>query len=228
MQPYIFPYLGYFQLIAAVDAFVFYDDVNYIKGGWVNRNRILVHGNEKFITFPCDKASPNKLISEIDLVVKHPLFKKQLRTIKQSYRKAPYFDSVFPLIESIFDDRPEKLSEFAMLGIERILDFLDISKELYVSSKNFNDTKDFDRTDRLIEICTSLKADTYINSAGGKELYSKKDFMEHNIQLKFLIPELTEYEQFKQEFVPGLSIIDVLMFNSKDKVVDLMKNYSLE
>ena len=227
MQPYIFPYLGYFQLLFSVDTFVFYDDVNYIKGGWVNRNRILVNNTDKFLTIPCDKASPNKLISEINLIEEHPLFRKQLQTIEQSYKKAPMFEDVFPIIESIFKERPQKLSDFAILSIKSILDYLGIKKNILKSSEHFTNTKGLERTQRLLTICNRLNTSIYINPVGGKALYKKEDFKEKNIELLFLNPNLPKYEQFNKPFIPGLSIIDVVMFNDITTIKYFLDSYSL-
>ena len=99
MQPYFFPYLGYWQLMNIVDKFVIYDDVNYIKRGWINRNRILVEGKPFYIHVPVMKASQNKIINEMEVFVDSSLRKKELKTIELAYKKAPFFDSVYPLIK---------------------------------------------------------------------------------------------------------------------------------
>lgn len=216
MQPYLFPYIGYFQLISAVDIFIFYDDVDYIKNGWINRNRILINGKPNYFTIPCKNASPNRLIQDI----KHLLDdrkKKLLKKIKFTYNKAPFFDSVYPLIERTMGYDSSYIAELAMASIKETCNYLDITPIFKQSSKAYDNTE-LERTSRLIDICKQENSGTYINLVGGKKLYSKDNFKEADIILKFLEPVLKDYEQFGNDFVPGLSIIDAMMFNAPEKI----------
>lgn len=229
MQPYIFPYLGYFQLINAVDTFVFYDDVNFIKQGWINRNKILINGQENLFTIPIKRASSFELINQTEL---HPVIykkwkKKFLKGIEQSYKKAPFFWNVFPVIENLFDKNYNTIADLSMASIKIFANYLGLKTKFEISSDKFSDTKELERAARLKTINKSLKASTYINAIGGIELYSKEDFRQDNIDLKFLKSELKTYPQFNNEFISGLSIIDVLMFNSKEKVNEMLGNYQL-
>lgn len=229
MQPYIFPYLGYFQLINAVDTFVFYDDVNFIKQGWINRNKILINGQENLFTIPIKKASSFELINQTEL---HPVIYKKwknkfLKGLEQSYKKAPFFSDIFPVIENLFDKNYNTISDLSMVSIKIFANYLVLETKFEISSEKFSDTRELDRTKRLQIINKSLQASTYINAIGGRELYNKEDFKQDNIDLKFLKPELKAYKQFDNNFISGLSIIDVLMFNSKEEVRAMCDNYTL-
>lgn len=228
MQPYIFPYVGYFQLIYAVDEFVFYDDVNFIKQGWINRNRLLSNGKDCMFTIPLDKASSFTEIKDLSV---HPILyakwkKKFLKGIEQSYKKAPHFSPVYKLICEVMET-PQGISDMAESSITSVMDYLAIKKNVYKSSLRFKDSKGLDRADRLIEICKKTGARTYVNLIGGAELYSNDYFNLRGVTLQFLKPSIEPYKQFKDDFVPGLSIIDVLMFNSKDECIDLFNTYEI-
>ncbi|MCH8535208.1 MAG: WbqC family protein [Flavobacteriaceae bacterium] len=227
MQPYIFPYLGYFQLVNAVDTFVFYDDVHFIKRGWINRNKILVNGTEKLISFPCIKASQNKLINEVEIDLQQKEYKKLLQSISMAYKKAPYFEEVFPVIEKVFLSEATNIASLAIDSIKEVMNYLGITKQFKISSEAFATSKGLEKQERLIQITLTEKVSTYINALGGQELYSKDDFKKEEIDLFFLKASLPEYPQFSDAFVPGLSIIDVLMMNSKAEVKAMLNQYEL-
>ena len=227
MQPYIFPYIGYFQLINSVDTFVFYDDVNFIKRGWINRNKILINGRESLISFPCIKESQNKEIREVEIDLKNPQYQKILKSIYLSYKNAPYFSKVFSMIEECFESDSQTISDLAILSIKLTCNYLGLKAEFEISSQNFNQTKSLGKADRLIKIANIKKADKYINAPGGKELYTKDYFKSHGVELLFLEPTIEKYKQFENKFVPGLSIIDTLMFNSIKKTKDMIEKYRL-
>jgi hypothetical protein len=223
MQPYLFPYIGYFQLIHAVDKFVIYDDVNFIKGGWINRNNILINGEKKLLSIALKDSSPNKLINEIEIADN---FIKLLKTIKQNYSKAPYYKGTIQLIEEIISYEAKSLGVFIANSIKKILSYLQIDTEIVMSSalkKNVT----LKAQEKVIHICKLLNAHEYINAIGGLELYNKKDFQQENIKLNFLKTKFLEYEQFDNYFIPGLSMIDVLMFNSVEEIRKMLDNYEL-
>jgi hypothetical protein len=227
MQPYLFPYIGYFQLINEVNQFIFYDDVNFITRGWINRNKILINGEAKYFTVPCKGASQNKLINEIRHGLDDRKRGKLLRKIKFTYGKAPFFESVYTLIESVFNTDTTYIAELAIESVRKSCSYLNLECNFKLSSNHFDNT-DLDAADRLIDICKQEKIESYINPIGGKELYNKKYFQENNINLQFLKPEVQKYDQFGDEFVPWLSIIDVMMFNSPGKIKnELLSLYKL-
>ena len=226
MQPYFFPYIGYWQLINAVDKYVIYDDVNYIKGGWINRNRILINDKPSFINLKMNGSSPNKLIKEIHVSNDNRWKNKLLKSIELSYRKAPFFEMSFPIIEEIINHDEVNLSLYLENLIKRIAEYLEMNTE-FVLSSNIEKDNSLKGQDKVIEICKSLGAKVYYNAIGGVELYSAENFNSYGIELRFLRTEYIEYKQFKNDFSPYLSIIDVMMFNSKEQIMNILDMYSL-
>ena len=228
MQPYLFPYLGYFQLLNAVDVFIFADDVNFIKGGFIHRNKILFQNEEYYITVPCEKKSQNKLINEVCLSKKTKGYPDNiLLTIKQAYAKAPFFTDVFPIIESIFNSGIDNISTIAAASVESVSKYLELNVDFKFSSVSFNHTKGQERSIRLINITKELGGTTYINPIGGANIYNKEYFESQGIKLDFLESEAITYPQFNDKFIPRLSIIDVLMFNSREDVNKLLNKYRI-
>lgn len=223
MQPYLFPYIGYWQLINAVDTFVIYDDVNFIKKGYINRNSILVGGKSQQITLELIGASQNKLINEIEVGNNS---KKLLKTIEMSYKKAPHFQDVFPLLDSILNKQEKNLAKFIAYSLEKISNYLNLNTK-FIYSSDIEKNNELKAQDKILKISKILNTSKYINAIGGKELYNKDDFKNENIQLDFLDTKITEYKQFKNEFVPYLSIIDIMMFNSKEEVKNMLNRYEL-
>lgn len=228
MQPYIFPYVGYFQLISASEIFVFYDDVNYINKGWINRNRILLNNDAHMLTFSCKAASQNKLIKDIEHAVDGKTIKKTLSKIQGAYAKAPQYKVVYELIDQILNSQAASISDLAINSVEQICEYLGVSSTFKRSSATYSNTE-LKKADRLIDITQAEQKKTYINPEGGKAIYTKEYFKECGVDLKFLLPQKTEYKQFSDEFVPWLSIIDVLMFNSPEYIVEkILPGYILE
>lgn len=228
MQPYLFPYIGYFQMIKAVDKFVFYDDVNFIKKGWINRNRILNNGKDLVFTVPISSISQNVLInkSEIRLIEYHSWKEKFFKTITYNYKKAPFYSDVFPMIQKVLNSDFQIISQLAILSVTAVSDYLQLDTEFIIASESYNN-KELERQQRLIYICKQESAIQYINAIGGQSLYSKEAFANEGVSLNFIQSLPCEYKQFDDSFVPWLSIIDVLMFNSVDAVKQLLNQYEL-
>ncbi len=226
MQPYFFPYIGYFQLINSVDKFIIFDDVNYIKKGWINRNRILINGKDFMFILPLEKVSQNKLIYEINLAPDTGWRNKLLGTFDAVFRKAPMYLKVFPILKEIMECRETNLSKFIANSIVQISKYLDISTLLEISSLKY-DTAHLKGQDKILKICLLEKADIYINSIGGSTLYDSKTFEKHNIKLQFLKSKPVTYPRLKAESMPFLSIIDVMMFNEKESVINFLMAYEL-
>ena len=227
MQPYIFPYLGYFQLVNAVDKFVVYDNIQFSKKGWVNRNRILVNGKEEYLTFPLKKNSDFLDIDKRNLSDTFPVEKtKMLRRIAEAYRKAPHFDLAFPLLQSIINNDEANLFRFIYQSLRAVCTYLEIKTEFIVSSTIPLD-HGLKSQAKVIAICNALNADQYINPIGGVELYSGELFKQNNIELKFIQSKPIVYPQFGNEFVPLLSIIDVMMFNTKAEISKYLTLFNL-
>jgi hypothetical protein len=218
MQPYFFPYLGYFQLIQAVDTFVIYDDVQYIKGGWINRNYILGQGQKQRFGLPVEKASPNKRIHELSLYTKD---NKLLKSIALHYAKAPFYKDVYPLVEEVLAYPDRNLARFLNHSLKKVCAYLGLEREWQVASLLGKKSGQSGQA-RVLDICTQLGAEEYINLPGGMHLYTAADFIAQGIELCFLKPCIAPYPQYRHPFVPDLSIIDVLMFNSKEQCANLL------
>lgn len=223
MQPYLFPYIGYFQLLKQVDEFIVYDDVQHIKRGWINRNNYLINGEGRLITISLFGASTTKLINEIDI---QDDFRSYKKSIKEAYAKAPYFKEVYALIEDVCSFEDRNLARFITNSIEAVARYLSIDTQLVLSSSLINDKK-LKGQDKILSICKMRNADRYINPIGGLELYDRAYFGANGVDLYFIKSEITPYVQYKNEFVPSLSIVDVLMFNSPKKVNEMLDRYEL-
>jgi WbqC-like protein len=228
MQPYLFPYIGYFQLMEAVDEFVVYDNIQFTKKGWINRNRILVNGADSYISLPLKKDSDYLNIHDrylSDNWVDER--KKMLNRVIESYRKSPQFETVFPVIEKVILFEERELFKFILNSLCIIKEFLDIKTPLIISS-TIPINHELRSEKKVFEICKSRNADVYINPIGGVELYNKEDFKKEGIDLHFIKTNNIKYTQFKNDFTPMLSIIDVMMFNSKEDVkLYLKSSYTL-
>ena len=226
MQPYFVPYIGYWQLMNAVDKYVIYDDVNFIKGGWINRNRILVNGETKFFNIPMLGASSNKLINEVQVNNKKELIDKNMRIIEAAYKKAPYYPVVSALIKEILYCNRDNLASYIANSFNIITDYLGIKTELLLSSELDKDCN-LKGQNKVIEICKLLQATDYYNAIGGETLYSYSAFEDVGIRLQFLKTDKIKYKQFSDSFVDNLSIIDVMMFNSQDDIKGMLLDYRL-
>ena len=207
----------------AVDTFVFYDDVNYIKQGWINRNKILLSGREHRFTLQLRGASSFKRINEVEVGNNRG---KLLKTFIQAYVKAPFFKDVEPLLLSVFQCSYPNLSEYIVNTHKDIMKFLGIATHILLSSEIEKDNE-LRGQDKVLAICKRLEATRYINSIGWHDLYSKVDSASVGIELQFIEPNAIKYAQFSNPFVPWLSIVDVLMFNSLDQVRCLLGEYKL-
>lgn len=227
MQPYFLPYIGYFQLINAVNKFVLLDDVQYINKGWINRNRLLINRKATLFTVPLQNASQNKLIKDIKVSYETNWQSKLLRTIDLAYRKAPFFSDVFPVIYNIITAEEIFISGLAYNSLMSILNYIRIDTEIVASSSIYAN-EHLKAQDRILDICRQERACHYINPVGGAELYQKEAFTQKNIKLNFINPAFLEYKQHASIFVPGLSITDVLMHNSREQVIRYLQEYSLK
>lgn len=226
MQPYFFPYLGYWQLLNAVDEYVIYDDVNYIKNGWINRNNILLNGQKHLITLPLDKASPFLPINEIRITPNIINKEKLLKTVDAAYKKAPYFAEIFPIIQAVIMEDSCLIARALENQFKLVCHYLGIKTKLIVSSQ-LEKNNELKAQDKVLHICHLLKGTDYINAIGGQELYSREDFRKEGLQLHFMQTNVVSYPQFKNEFVPNLSMIDILMFNSPEQIRKILDEYTL-
>lgn len=226
MQPYFIPYIGYWQLMNAVDKYIVHDDVNYIKGGWINRNQILVNGSPKYINILLADASSNRNINETRILHSSKHTNSNLRMIELAYKKAPYFMRVFPLLEDILRCSEENIVSYLMNSFKIICGYLNIKTEMILSSE-VDKNCSLRGQDRVLDICESFNADQYYNAIGGKTLYSFRAFEERGIKLCFVQTGDIVYKQFKNEFQSNLSILDVMMFNSQEQIQEMLQQYTL-
>lgn len=210
LQPYFFPYIGYWQLIHAVDRFIFYDDVNYIKRGWINRNRILINGKPVYVTVPLHQSSQNKRICDLTLQFSSIWRDKLIKKVENTYRKAPYFGEVFPVIEKLIRYEVDNLPDYLTNQIETLAIVMGIEVNFVLTSRFYNNDYLSGQT-RIIDICKREKATIYINPQGGQALYDSETFHNAGIDLRFIVMRTLPYKQRSDGFSPYLSIIDALM-----------------
>jgi hypothetical protein len=226
MQPYFLPYIGYFQLLAAVDKFVVLDDVNYINRGWVNRNRLLLNGSAHTFTVPLRGASQNRLICDLELVSERSWRAKLIRTIRLAYGQAMCYAQASALIEGIVNYPSVRLDEYLLNSIREIVRYLSLKVEIVSTSRVYKN-EHLKGQERILDICRQERADVYINPIGGVSLYDRARFLVQGVQLYFLRSRPITYPQGKGEFVPWLSIMDVLMFNEPSAVGNLLAEMDL-
>lgn len=226
MQPYFFPYIGYFQLITAVDLFIVYDNIKYTKKGWINRNRMLQNGKDVMFSLPLKSDSDYLDVCQRKLAADFNR-DKLLSQFKGAYQRAPYFGQTFPLVEQIVRFGDANLFGFLHNSIVRTCEHLGITTEIRMSS-DISIDHDLKNQDKVLALCTAVDASTYVNAIGGMELYSKETFREKGFDLKFIQTKPFEYSQLGDTFVPWLSIVDVMMFNPLDTIKTCIStNYEL-
>ncbi|MBD1390847.1 WbqC family protein [Neiella sp. HB171785] len=228
MQPYVFPYIGYFQLINAVDRFVVHDDVQWIKGGWINRNRILVQGKAHYITFPLKKDSTLLAINERQLSADCDQHKaKILRQIQGAYGKAPYYQQAIDVVAQSLATPLTNMALFATHTLQTCCQYLAINTE-FVTSSQLAKNNALHGQNRVLELNQLMAASHYINPIGGTALYNRDDFAKRHIKLSFLQPSNIVYQQVgNHQFVPFLSIIDVMMNNSVEQIRGYLAEFEL-
>jgi hypothetical protein len=225
MQPYFFPYIGYFQLIAAVDTFIVYDNIKYTKKGWINRNRILQNGRDVMFSLPLKSDSDSLDVCERELAANfNP--EKLLSQFREAYRHSPCFGQTFPLLEEIVRHEDKNLFSYLHHSIVRVCQHLGIATQILVSSSVAID-HELRNQDKVLALCEAVGANLYVNAIGGMELYSKPVFQKRGIALKFVRSKEFAYTQFGDPFVPWLSIIDVMMFNPVEVIQTQLIQFDL-
>ncbi|WP_292467997.1 WbqC family protein [Methanolobus sp.] len=228
MQPYFLPYIGYWQLLNVVDNFVIGDNLQFTKKGWMRRNRFLNNGKEDVFSVPVKSGSNYSNICDIQISEQY--FEKDadklFRRIKAAYLKAPYFEQAMPIIEKCIYCEEQNLFDFLLNSIKTVSKYLEIDTEITILS-----TIDMDhslkREHKVLEICKKMSATSYLNPIGGLELYKSEFFESEGIELGFINTQNIEYQQFNSEFIPSLSIVDVMMFNSLDNIKHYLNCYDI-
>lgn len=231
MQPYFFPHIAYFQLINAVDQWVIFDTPQYIRHGWVNRNRILhPQAGPKYILLPLAKHSKNVAIGDVLL---HPVIDwkpKIMAQLHDYYRnKAPNFKAVLEMVDSALDADESSLARLLMRCLTHTCEYIGLEFDPIIASElNINSENVLHAGQWALVISKSLSATEYVNPVGGRELFNPAEFEDSNITLSFLESNAGEYDQGGNTFYGGLSILDVLMWNSKDETKTMLGEYSLK
>jgi hypothetical protein len=226
MQPYLFPYLGYFQLIKAVDVFIILDTVQYIKQGWINRNYILHQGRRKLFTLPLVRAGSFRPIMDKQIADESKSRKKILTLISDSYREAPFFQVVFPLLEEAIGAGERRLDLCLQATLKAVCGYLEIPTPLIPLSRlPLGDG--YKGLERILALCRHFQATEYLNPLGGLHLYPSERFAREGVRVFFLKSIPLEYPQFGNPFVPQLSIIDLMMFNPRETLKTFLSAYDL-
>jgi hypothetical protein len=231
MQPYFLPYLGYFQLIHSAEHFMFFDDVQYIKKSWMSRNRLLnIPKNEPFYTRPeLIRPKYKAWLPTVRLEPNEKWKKTLIAQLKGYKNKASFYDETLQLIEKILDDKYKYLANLNIKSIIKIAYWLGINIKFdRYSDYDFWFDEKPEKGDWGREVAISIEASHYINAPGGESFILPEKFEANGIKLGFLQPKLMTYDQKTSEFIPNLSIIDVLMFNGKEKTAKMLKNYKIK
>lgn len=207
MQPYLFPYIGYYQMAALADQFVFLDDANFIVRGYINRNHMLLNGRAHRFTVPVSDASQNRAIRDHHYPDRG---QELIRQLQSAYRAAPYLQSALPLIERVFEEGDGNVAVTNGLSVQRILEYVGLERR-WLRSSDLLAQGQFKGSRWIIEICRKLNASRYLNLPGGRSLYEPAAFDKENIALQFVEPAFPPYDQ-RCPFVPGLSMVDMLMW----------------
>jgi len=227
MQPYLFPYIGYFQLMHAADKMLLLDDVAWINKGWINRNRILVQGQPQYLSFPVAGASQNKTIRELELLTPTTWKNTLEKTLLMAYKKAPQFERFFPVLQTMLHAEITHLSTYIFHSLQVLCQYMQLPVQLIASTGAYPHEA-LKGQDRILDLCRQEQAVVYINPPGGAGLYDAERFRQQGVQLSFLQPLLTPYAQRgSANFVPALSIIDVLMHCDAAEVQHQLKQYQL-
>lgn len=226
MQPYLFPYIGYFHLMDAADVFVVYDDVQYSKGGWINRNQILVDGSAKWLTMPVEKKPLGTTIHEMDYVHHGSPIDTIANKIRGAYAKAPYYKAVAPFLFELIDQETTNVARFNETILRGVAGALGVKCQI-IRASEVPEGQGLRGQDRVLDICRRLEPRTYVNAIGGVELYENEVFEEKGMDLRFILSDSIRYDQFHDPFVPNLSIIDVLMFNGFEGTEAFVGRYKL-
>ena len=229
MQPYFFPYIGYFQLIDAVDHFLIFDDVQYIERGWIHRNRILLNNEPAYINLPIKKAPRDTLINQRELAAHEmPRYKdKIIGQLQATYKKSPHYQAVVSLVETVLSYPETNVALFLQQAIKVVCDYLSITTTIGLSSSVKIENPEVRGQDRIIALCKAMQADHYINSIGGQSLYTTSEFAQQGIELHFIKMSEITYQQPAPDFVPHLSIIDVMMCNEPTHIKKMLGQYEL-
>jgi hypothetical protein len=246
-QPYFLPYIGYFQVIGCVDKYIIYHNLNYIKEGWIHRNRLLrVNGEPEYFKIHLENKTSFQKIDQVRVSEGDHWRRKMIKSIYLNYKRSGYFDEVFPVISEVVEFKTSFLWEMAAFSTVRICRYLDIKTEITTDNSGYLPVEDFlqgtgylnseikemgiaeyiPKLTRILYICKKENSDHFIESPGGISLYPKEIFSAHSIKIDFLKVKEFTYKQSTDKFHPHLSIVDVLMNCGREKTKELLKEFT--
>lgn len=229
MQPYFFPYIGYISLIKNVDKFILLDDVQFIRHGWIERNRILKPtGGWQYISVPLEKHGQKIAIKDIK-INNFQQWKSKIISQLTYYKKAPYYRKVMSLVEGLFDKEYSNITELDKAAIEQVLIYLEINTPIEIFRNMKVEIEDAMSADEwALNICRRIDGvNEYWNPKGGKSFFDTEKYKRNGIKLRFQEVEIKEYPQLGSEFEPGLSILDVMMFNDPKEINKMLDRYQI-
>jgi len=230
MQPYFLPYLGYFSLIKHTDEFILLDTVQFIRHGWIERNRILKPSDGwQYIMVPLKKYSRETIIKDIEINNDQQWKEKILAQLQHYKKQAPYFSNVIDILNEIFSKEYATIVDLNLASLKTVCNYLGINTPIQVFSLMNIDIEPANAPDEwALNICKALgNVDEYWNPPGGQSFFDRKKYENAGINLKFHSAILTDYDQKRNVFEPGLSILDVMMFNSIEEINKMLDNYEL-
>lgn len=229
MQPYFFPYIGYFSLIKHTDNYILLDKVQYIRHGWIERNRILKQsGGWSYIAVPLKKHSRDTLIADIE-ISNIENWKQRIISQLQYYKGAPYYYTIMKLVDDILDIKTRSIVDLDFSALQKVCNYLNINTPIKIFSRMDLQIEKPEAADEwALNICRAIKGVTeYWNPIGGKEFFDCEKYTENHIEIYFQQMHIGEYKQKGNDFEPSLSIIDVMMFNSPEEINKMLDDYEL-
>lgn len=222
MQPYLFPYVGYFQLMNAVDRWIAFDEIQFIDKGWINRNRILHPDPVKewqFLTVPLSKRGQFDKICNISIKEEIDWRSQIFGKLTMYKKKAPHYNETIDFIHDCFDTKETNLALFVIDILRKTANYIGIETQIEVQSKINLDLGNIEHPGQwALRICEKLGASEYLNPSGGVEIFKQHEFNNAGIKLSFWESKLLPYYQGRDGFISGLSVIDLLMWNSVHEI----------
>lgn len=230
MQPYFFPYIGYFSLIKHTDEFMIFDSVQFIRHGWIERNRILKQGGGwLYVKVPLKKFDQKTFIQDVEIDNSQDWKAKILAQLQVYKKVAPFYNQTKALVDDIFKDDYTNIVTLNKVIMEKICSYIGFHPNITVYSELDLEIEPPQAPDEwALNICKALSdVGEYWNQPGGASFFDKSKYDAANLDLKFIHVSLEQYDQKNEAFEPGLSILDVLMFNSPEKINEMLDNFEL-
>ena len=229
MQPYFLPYIGYFQLINAVDEFILFDTPQFIRHGWIERNNILkLNGEPSYIKVPLVKHNRNISIKDVKINNSTNWQDKIFAQLTHYKKKAPFYNEVLALLKGIFKNDTQSIVQLNNYSLLIICEYLNIKTSIKIWSEMNIEIEETNAPDEwALNICKRINASSYINPIGGQSFFDTQKYGTSDIEINFIESNELKYKQFGNEFAPWLSIIDLMMFNRKEDIKCMLNQYTL-